>query len=93
MPLKFLKNPARYAIDAFDTLLTWGLMGEIATTQTVTDDPFLDEPEAVAALAVRSFADAKRAAIAENDRLGIPSYGATDGKIVVRKPSADDPLG
>ena len=44
----------------------------------------LDNPEALTALAVKSFAEAKRKAIAENDRLGIPSYGSKDGKIVVR---------
>ena len=45
-----------------------------------------DDPEALTELAQRSFHEAKRRAIAENDRLGIPSYGGKDGKIVVRQP-------
>ena len=51
-----------------------------------TGDPALDDPEALLALAVRSFARAKRAAIAENDRLGVPSHGARDGVITTRHP-------
>ena len=65
------------------------LMGKAAkTTHVTTGDPFLDDPEGLVALAVRSFAAAKDEAIEENDRLGIPSYGAVNGKIVVRSPSA-----
>jgi hypothetical protein len=51
------------------------------------DDPILRNPEAVAAIAIRAFAKAKAKAIAENDRLGVPSYGADEqGRIVVRQP-------
>jgi hypothetical protein len=42
------------------------------------DDPILANPEAVAAIAIRAFARAKDAALAENRRLGIPSYGTED---------------
>jgi hypothetical protein len=35
-------------------------------------------PELVAEIAIRAFAKAKARAIAENDRLGIPSYGTED---------------
>lgn len=45
-----------------------------------------DDPDALTALAQKSFHKATRAAIEENDRLGIPSYGGVDGKIVVRQP-------
>src|SRR5271167_3095317 len=50
------------------------------------NDPIMANPKAVAEIALRAFARATRAAIEENDRLGIPSYGGKDGKIVVRQP-------
>jgi hypothetical protein len=51
----------------------------------MTDDPILANPEALTEIAIRAFTRAKREAIEENDRLGIPSYGTgSDGKIVVR---------
>lgn len=46
------------------------------------DDPIMNNPEVVAEIATRAFARAKAEAIAENDRLGIPSYGSEGGKIV-----------
>lgn len=50
-------------------------------------DPILERPEIVAAIAIKAFARAKADAIAENDRLGVPSYG-TDarGRITVPYP-------
>ena len=51
-----------------------------------TDDGGFDDVDALAALAQSSFHAAKRKAIAENDRLGVASYGAVDGKITVRQP-------
>ena len=39
------------------------------------DDPITANPELVAAIAIRAFARAKDAAIRENDRKGVPSYG------------------
>jgi hypothetical protein len=50
------------------------------------DDPIMKNPEALAALAQAAFARAAKAAIEENDRLGIPSYGGKNGRIVVRQP-------
>lgn len=47
-----------------------------------------DDPAAIVALAQEAFHKAKREAIAENDRLGIASYGTVDGKSVVRHPPA-----
>jgi hypothetical protein len=44
-------------------------------------------PELVAEIAIRAFARAKDAAIRENDRQGVPSYGGENGKIVERRPS------
>ena len=52
-----------------------------------TDDRDPIHPEIVAEIAINAFARAKRAAIAENDRLGVPSYGTdAGGRIVVRHP-------
>lgn len=45
-----------------------------------------DDAEAVVAMATASFKKAAKAAIAENDRLGITTHGSVDGKIVERKP-------
>ena len=45
-----------------------------------------DDPDALTVLAQQSFTKAAREAIQENDRLGVPSYGGKDGKIVVRQP-------
>jgi hypothetical protein len=39
------------------------------------DDPFITQSERVAEIAQRAFGDAKDAALAENERLGIKSYG------------------
>jgi hypothetical protein len=39
---------------------------------------FETQPERVLAIAIRAFAKAKDAALAENRRLGIPSYGTED---------------
>lgn len=47
---------------------------------------FERDPEAVAEIAIKAFARAVDAAIRENGRLGIASYGAVDGKIVVHQP-------
>jgi hypothetical protein len=46
---------------------------------------FNDQPERVAEIAIRAFARAVKQAIQENDRVGIPSYGSKDGKVVVRQ--------
>lgn len=44
-----------------------------------------DHPDALAALAVAAFKRAVKAAVADNDRLGVPSYGCDDrGQITVR---------
>ena len=50
------------------------------------DDVLFDDPDALIALAQRSFARAAKAEVAENDRLGIPTHGTVDGKLVVRRP-------
>ena len=47
---------------------------------------FETHPDRVLEIAIRAFARAAKQAIAENDRLGIPSYGGEGGKIVVRHP-------
>ena len=55
---------------------------------TEEDDPIFRNPERVVEIAIRAFGRGKAAALAENDRLGVPSYGSTttDGKITVRRP-------
>lgn len=60
-------------------------------TQPVTDDQVFDDGDALIELAQRSFTTAARAAVAENDRLGIPTHGAVKGKLVVRKPRTSGP--
>jgi hypothetical protein len=65
---------------------TWYALGPRIRTQKMEHDPFLANPERIAAIAQLAFARGKDAALAENDRLGIPSYGAKDGRIFVRKP-------
>jgi hypothetical protein len=52
----------------------------------VSDDGLFDDADALVALAQRSFARAAKAEVAENDRLGIPTHGAINGKIAVRRP-------
>lgn len=46
-----------------------------APTKPDTDDPITANPERVAEIAQRAFGRAKDAALAENERLGVPSYG------------------
>ena len=54
--------------------------------EPLTGDPFLDDPQGMMDLMQRSFAEAVRKEIAENDRLGIPwSYGE-NGKVMFRQP-------
>ena len=55
-------------------------------------DPILEQPERVAEIAIRAFARGVAAAIAENDRLGVPSYGCDErGRITVRHPPKPAP--
>ena len=51
----------------------------LKSLNTDENDPILANPEAVAEIAIRAFARAKDQALAENERLGVPSYG-TDGE-------------
>ncbi len=61
-------------------------MTAVPQTKMISIDEQLDaEPEVLTEIARRAFASAKRKAIAENERLGITSYGAIDGEIVARK--------
>jgi hypothetical protein len=57
------------------------------TTMPAPDDAFNDAAF-VAAAAMRAFTKAAKAAVAENDRLGIITHGAVDGRLVERKPPA-----
>ena len=50
------------------------------------DSDILDDADALIALAQESFTAAAKAAVAENDQLGIPTHGAERGKLVVRHP-------
>ena len=65
--------------------------GEAATAAPTADPPadhdrIADDPNAVIALAQQAFHKAANAAVAENDRLGIPTHGAVGGKLVIRQP-------
>jgi hypothetical protein len=51
-----------------------------------TQPHIFDDPERLRDLMMRSFREAVAEALAENDRLGITSYGAENGIIVERKP-------
>ncbi len=57
-----------------------------------TDKSIFDDGDALIALATASFKKAAKAALAENDRLGITTHGSVDGKIVERKPQVAKPL-
>lgn len=52
-----------------------------------TDDGLFDDADALIALARRSFTRAAKAEVGENDRLGVPTHGAVNGKLIVRPPS------
>lgn len=51
------------------------------------DDHVFDDPDALIALAQKSFRKAAKAEVAKSDRIGIPTHGSVDGKPVVRKPA------
>ena len=53
---------------------------------TPDDDSVFDDADALIALAQKSFTAAAKAAVAENDRLGIPTPGSVHGKLVMRQP-------
>jgi hypothetical protein len=55
----------------------------------MTDAPIMTNPELLTEIALRAFARATKEAIAQNDRLGVPSYGSKDGKIVMRHPDPE----
>jgi len=61
------------------------------TTMKSIDEQLETDPELLTEIAQRSFARAKRKAIAENERLGITSYGTVDGKIVARQAKTPAP--
>lgn len=50
------------------------------------DFGIFDDADAMSALIQQSFKEATLEAIHENDRLGVPSYSAVGGQIVVRQP-------
>lgn len=50
------------------------------------DDRMFEDADALIALAQQSFTKAAKAAVAENDRLGIPTHGSVGGRLVVRHP-------
>lgn len=50
------------------------------------DDQIFEDADALIALAQRSFAKAAKAALAENDKLGLPTHGSIKGRLIVRHP-------
>ena len=49
-------------------------------------DAIFDDFDKLVEIAQKSFSEAAQAAVAENDRLGIPTHGSENGKLVVRQP-------
>jgi len=63
-----------------------GDQGPVSPTAPITGNTFdVDDPDGLIALAQRSFDKAAKAAVAENDGLGIPTHGAISGTLVVRQ--------
>jgi hypothetical protein len=56
------------------------------------DYPIFDDFEALTALVQKSFNEAAKIAVAENDRLGLPTHGSIDGRLVVRQPRLANPV-
>lgn len=54
-------------------------------------DTIFENPGRVIEIAIKAFARAKDAAIRENDRLGVPSYGSVRGKMTMRHPPKRSP--
>jgi len=52
----------------------------------VSGDAVFDDAELVCQAAETAFKKAAKAAVAENDRLGIITHGAVGGKLVERRP-------
>ena len=50
------------------------------------DYEIFNDFEALTTLVQKSFMEAAKAAVAENDRLGIPTHGSFGGNLVVRQP-------
>ncbi len=50
------------------------------------DQSVFDDGDALLEIATKAFERAAKRAVAENDRLGIPTHGTRHGKLVVRKP-------
>jgi hypothetical protein len=58
-----------------------------ASKSTETDETSVfDDFDAVVAYAQSSFDKAAKAAVEENDRLGIPTHSSKGGKLIVRQP-------
>ena len=57
------------------------------TTTADQDDPIIADPERVAEIAQRAFGRAKDAALAENKRLGVRSYGTVSEPRATRRQS------
>ena len=56
------------------------------TTYSVPDDSVFEDAEALIAQAQRSFDRAAKVQVAENDRRGITTHGAVNGKLIERRP-------
>jgi hypothetical protein len=60
-------------------------------TPTNQDDPIMADPERVAEIAQHAFGRAKNAALAENKRLGVRSYGTVSEPRATRRHSRAKP--
>jgi hypothetical protein len=59
----------------------------IRKTKGISGDGEFDDDEFVCQAAEMAFKKAAKAAVAENDRLGITTHGAVGGKLVERRSS------
>ncbi|MBF0338989.1 MAG: hypothetical protein HQL05_14305 [Nitrospirae bacterium] len=64
----------------------------VTHTLPTEDYDILDDVEALTTLVQKSFDEAAKKAVAENDALGIQTHGSVDGKLVVRIPPKNNAI-
>lgn len=60
--------------------------GNIRTSSAPEEKTVFDDGKVLTEIMIKSFAQAAREAVAENDRLGIATHGGSGGVVVERKP-------
>jgi len=64
------------------------MKAQVRTVAVPAEKSDFDDGKALTEIMVKSFAEAAREAVAENDRLGIATHGGAGGVVVERKPAA-----